>query len=106
MHSIERDKERRYEVYSEMEYELTHPEKVKPYYPKDISLFEREPVKVYRLLFIISLLLNIFLINIKTVLNSANFVKKEGVLYMLVMNKRISTFIEQSYTDFRKNCAS
>jgi len=61
MRSIEREKERRYEVYSEMEYELTHPEKVKSYYPKDISLFEREPVKVYRLLFIISLLLNIFL---------------------------------------------
>ena len=55
------------------------------------------------------------LLNIKTILNSANFVKKEGVptylvvlhfVYMLVMNKRISTFIEQSYTDFRKNCAN
>jgi len=62
MHSIERDKERRYEVYSEMEYELIHPEKVKPYYPKNISLFEREPVKVYRWLFIGSFILNIFMI--------------------------------------------
>ena len=61
MRSIEREKERRYEVYSEMEYELTHPEKVKPYYSKDISLFEREPIKIYRLLFIISLLINILL---------------------------------------------
>jgi serine/threonine protein phosphatase PrpC len=61
MRAIERDKDRRYEVYTEMEYELTHPEKVKPYYPKDISLFEREPEKVYRVLFIISLVINIFL---------------------------------------------
>ena len=62
MRSIERDKDRRYEVYSEMEYELIHPEKVKPYYPKDISLFKREPVKVYRWLFIGSFLINIFLL--------------------------------------------
>ncbi|RUM44791.1 MAG: bifunctional protein-serine/threonine kinase/phosphatase [Hydrogenimonas sp.] len=62
MRAIERDKERRYEVYTEMEYELTHPEKVKPYYPKDVSLLEREPVMVYRWLFIGSLLLNIILL--------------------------------------------
>ncbi|SFP54714.1 bifunctional protein-serine/threonine kinase/phosphatase [Hydrogenimonas thermophila] len=62
MRAIERDKDRRYEVYSEMEYELTHPEKVKPYYPKDISLFEKEPIKVYRWLFIGSFLINILLL--------------------------------------------
>ena len=62
MRAIERNKERRYEVYSEMEYELTHPEKVKPYYPEGVTLFEREPVKTYRLLFIISLLFNMLFI--------------------------------------------
>ncbi len=62
MRAIERNRERRYEVYSEMEYEITHPEKVKPYYPENLSLFEREPVKVYRALFIASLLLNMFLV--------------------------------------------
>ncbi|WP_457594595.1 protein kinase domain-containing protein [Hydrogenimonas sp.] len=61
MRSVEKNKDRRYEVYSEMEYELTHPEKVKPYYPENLSLFEREPVKIYRLLFILSLILNIAL---------------------------------------------
>ncbi|BDY13672.1 bifunctional protein-serine/threonine kinase/phosphatase [Hydrogenimonas cancrithermarum] len=61
MRAIERDKIRRYEVYSEMEYELTHPEKVKPYYPENISLFEREPVKIYRALFVVSTLLNLLL---------------------------------------------
>ncbi len=62
MRAIERNKDRRYEVYSEMEYELTHPEKVKPYYPEGVTLFEREPVKTYRLLFIISLLFNMLFI--------------------------------------------
>jgi len=44
-----------------MAYELTHPEKVKPYYPENLSLFEKEPVKVYRTLFILSLMLNLLL---------------------------------------------
>ncbi len=62
MRAIERDKNRRYERYSEMEYELTHPQKVRPYYPKNATLLEREPTKVYRWAFTISLLINIVLI--------------------------------------------
>ena len=62
MRAVEKDKARRYEVYSEMEYEITHPEKVKPYYPENVSLFEKEPVKIYRMLFIVSLLLNFLLV--------------------------------------------
>ncbi len=61
MRAIERNRERRYEVYSEMEYELTHPEKVKPYFPEGLTLFEREPVKIYRALFVVSLILNLVL---------------------------------------------
>jgi serine/threonine protein kinase len=61
MRSIERERERRYERYSEMEYELTHPEKVKPYYDREASLLEREPVKVYRWLFILSFIVNVVL---------------------------------------------
>ncbi|WP_353662047.1 bifunctional protein-serine/threonine kinase/phosphatase [Hydrogenimonas sp. SS33] len=61
MRAIEKDRRRRYEVYSEMMWELTHPDKVRPYYPPDISLFEKDPVKVYRLLFILSFLLNLVL---------------------------------------------
>lgn len=53
------------------------------------------------------------LLNIKSILKSANFVKKrEGVapylvvlhfVYMLVMNKKISTFINQSKESFKKD---
>ncbi len=62
MRAIEKEKDRRYEVYSEMEYELTHPEKVRPYYPKDLSLFERDPVRLYRVLFTISVAINLLLL--------------------------------------------
>lgn len=53
------------------------------------------------------------LLNIKSILKSANFVKKrEGVapylivlhfVYMLVMNKKIATFINQSSDSFKKD---
>ena len=53
------------------------------------------------------------LLNIKSILKSANFVKKrEGVapylvvlhfVYMLVMNKKIATFIHQSNESFKKD---
>jgi hypothetical protein len=53
------------------------------------------------------------LLNIKSILKSANFVKKrEGAapylvvlhfVYMLVMNKKISTFMNQSSDSFKKD---
>lgn len=53
------------------------------------------------------------LLNIKSILKNANFVKKrEGVspylvvlhfVYMLVMNKKISTFMNQSKDSFKKD---
>ncbi len=52
------------------------------------------------------------LINIKDILKKSNFTKKEGVaihlvvihfVYMLVMNKKISTFIKQSDNSFKKD---
>jgi len=62
MRSVERDKERRHERYSEMEYELTHPEKVLPYYPANATLLEREPVRVYRWAFTVSFVINLLLL--------------------------------------------
>jgi len=62
MRAVERERERRYERYSEMEYELTHPDKVRPYFDPEASLFEKEPVRVYRWAFILSFLLNILLL--------------------------------------------
>ncbi|WP_292663989.1 bifunctional protein-serine/threonine kinase/phosphatase [Nitratifractor sp.] len=62
MRAVEKEKDRRYAHYSEMEYELTHPEKVLPYYPENATLLEREPVKVYRWAFTASLIVNVILL--------------------------------------------
>ena len=52
------------------------------------------------------------LLNMKTILTKSNFTKKEGVaahmvvlhfVYMLVMNKKISTFMNQSDDSFKKD---
>ena len=52
------------------------------------------------------------LLNIKTILRNSNFSKKDGVgvhmvvlhfVYMLVMNKKISTFMDQSNDSFKKD---
>ena len=52
------------------------------------------------------------LVNIKTILKQSNFVKKEGAstylvvlhfVYMLIMNKKISTFIDQSEESLKKD---
>jgi hypothetical protein len=52
------------------------------------------------------------LLNLKTILTKSNFTKKEGVavhmvmlhfVYMLVMNKKISTFIQQSNDSLKKD---
>ncbi len=62
LHAIEPDREKRYKNYSEMLYDLENPDKVKPYYDKSVPLIEREPVKVYKIAFILSFLLNIYLL--------------------------------------------
>jgi serine/threonine protein phosphatase PrpC len=62
LHAIEVDREKRYKNYSEMLYDLENPDKVKPYYDKSVPLIEREPVKVYKIAFILSFLLNIYLL--------------------------------------------
>ena len=62
LHAIAPDKEERYQHYSEMLYDLANPDQVKPWYDKSSSLIEREPLKVYKIAFILSFLLNIYLI--------------------------------------------
>jgi serine/threonine protein kinase len=57
LHTIAVNKEERYQNYSEMLYALENPDKVKPYYDKSTSLIEREPLKVYKIAFILSFLL-------------------------------------------------
>ncbi len=59
MRSIAIDADERYTHYSEFFYELKSPEKVKPYYAKDLSFIEREPLLFYKIGFFILLLSNV-----------------------------------------------
>ena len=62
MRSIEREGERRYQKYSEMMFELNNPLKVKPFFDKNKSLIEKEPVMVYKVGFIVMFVINLILI--------------------------------------------
>jgi len=62
LRAIARDKEQRYSHYSEMSYELTHPEKVKPYFVKDAPLIEKSPHIFYKRAFMIMTFINFILI--------------------------------------------
>ena len=59
--STEKESDLRYKNYSEMLFEISNPQKVKPYFDKKASLIERQPVLFYRTLFTISLLINMIL---------------------------------------------
>jgi len=59
LRALETDVEKRYHNYSEMQYEITHPEKVKPYFDKSTSFIERNEKMVYKVGFISMLVLNI-----------------------------------------------
>ncbi len=52
----------RYEHYSEMQYELTHPEKVQPYFTKNAPLIEKSPILFYRRAFLIMTFVNFVLL--------------------------------------------
>jgi len=62
LRSIAIGKDRRYEHYSEMSYELQYPQKVKAFFSKNASLIERSPLAFYKAAFIIMTLVNLILI--------------------------------------------
>lgn len=62
LRSIAIDKDKRYEHYSEMNYELKNPQKVKPFFSKNATLIERSPLAFYKAGFIIMTLINFMLI--------------------------------------------
>ncbi len=62
LRAIEIDPSNRYQHYSEMDFELNNPEKVKPYFDPNATLLEKDPVKVYKSAFIVSLIVNFILI--------------------------------------------
>ena len=59
LRAVEADSEQRYHNYSEMLYEMNNPEKVRPYFDKNVSFFQRHEKKVYQVGFIVMFLLNI-----------------------------------------------
>ncbi|CAA6802426.1 MAG: Protein serine/threonine phosphatase PrpC, regulation of stationary phase [uncultured Sulfurovum sp.] len=59
--ATEKESDLRYKNYSEMMFELGNPLKVKPYFDKNSSLLERQPVLFYRSLFTVSFVLNLLL---------------------------------------------
>lgn len=59
MRSIAIENSQRYEHYSEFLYELNNPKKVKPYFKKDATFIEKDPIRFYKAAFFISFLLNI-----------------------------------------------
>jgi len=59
LRALEPDTDKRYHNYSEMQYEITNPLKVKPYFDKGTSFIERNEKMVYKVGFISMLVLNI-----------------------------------------------
>lgn len=62
LRALSTDPERRHQVYSEMRFELEHPEQVAPFHRKGAPLLERNPVAFFRLAFLLSAALNLFLL--------------------------------------------
>ncbi len=58
LRALDTDTDKRYSNYSEMQYEVSNPEKVKPYFDKNISFIERNEMMVYKVGFITMFLLN------------------------------------------------
>ncbi|WP_295420861.1 bifunctional protein-serine/threonine kinase/phosphatase [Sulfurovum sp.] len=59
LRAIETDTDKRYHNYSEMLYEIDNPEKVQPYFDKNLSFIERNEMMVYKVGFVAMFLLNI-----------------------------------------------
>lgn len=62
LRSISKDTNIRYKNFSEMLYDLEHPDQVKPFYNANSSLLERDPLKFYKVGFLLSAVINIFLL--------------------------------------------
>jgi len=59
LRALDTDTKSRYDNYSEMQYEVTNPEKVKPYFSKETSYMQREPLVTCRVMLGVMIVLNI-----------------------------------------------
>ncbi|MFA6137045.1 MAG: protein kinase [Sulfurimonas sp.] len=62
LRSITVDKDKRYQHYSEMLYELQSPQNVKAFFSKESSIIERSPIVFYRTAFTLMFIINIVLL--------------------------------------------
>ncbi|MFA6195885.1 MAG: bifunctional protein-serine/threonine kinase/phosphatase [Sulfurimonas sp.] len=62
LRSIALEKDKRYQHYSEMLYELQSPQNVKAFFPKNSSIIQRSPVVFYRTAFTLMFIVNIVLL--------------------------------------------
>ncbi len=69
LRAVAADPEARYQNYSEMKYDLEHPQTVRPFYRKNARLIERNPLLFFKIgffvLFLINLVLLVLLLNRK-----------------------------------------
>ena len=62
LRALDPEPERRYQHFSEIAYDLAHPERVAPHHRKDAPLLERNPLLFYKVLCVVLLLANLWLI--------------------------------------------
>lgn len=62
LRAVSADPARRYQAFSEMLFDLEHPDQVRPFYRDHAPLLERDPVLFYKALCLVLTLLNAFLI--------------------------------------------
>lgn len=62
LRALEPDPERRYQHFSEMDYDLAHPDRVAPHHRKDAPLLERNPLRFYKIACATLLAVNLWLI--------------------------------------------
>lgn len=60
LRALDPNTDKRYRNYSEMQYEISNPEKVKPYFDKSKSFIERNEFMVYKVGFIMMFILNLW----------------------------------------------
>ncbi len=64
LRAVAPDPEARYQNYSEMKYDLEHPQTVRPFYRKNATLIERNPLLFFKIGFFVLLLINLVIVAI------------------------------------------